>query len=247
MNTSQTLQHYETHLADYYSWMFGGLEKKIAEHSELFRSLQLEPVNTAVAIDLGAGNGIQSIPLAEAGYNVTAIDFSNKLLTELETVKKDLPIQTIEADILAFDRYNHLQPELIVCMGDTLPHLPSLAHVQDLFQHIYQQLVSDGQFIVSFRDLSHELKSIERFIPVRSDNDTIFTCFLEYFEGHIMVHDIIQQRYEDIWRQKISSYKKLRLSADVVISLLKEIGFSIISHGTFSGMQLIVAKKGQDN
>lgn len=243
MPTSPTQQHYETHLADHYSWMLGGMEHKMTEHKQLFQSLQLKPSQSGIAIDLGAGNGMQSIPLAELGYQVSAVDFSGKLLTELEQSRQDLPIRIIEADILDFNQYAHLQPELVVCMGDTLPHLTSLEDLRKLFEQIHDQLQPGGQFILSFRDLSHELKGADRFIPVRSDNDVIFSCFLEYFEGHVQVHDIVHKRENGNWRQKVSTYQKLRLSAENVVPILKEVGFKIGSQSTFNVMQLIIAKR----
>jgi 2-polyprenyl-3-methyl-5-hydroxy-6-metoxy-1,4-benzoquinol methylase len=223
--------------------MFGGIEHKINEYRQLFQSLQLKPAQSGIAIDMGAGNGMQSIPLAELGFRVFAVDFSSKLLKELEQSRQNLPIKTIEADILDFNQYVHLQPELVVCMGDTLPHLPSLEDLQKLFEQIHAQLEPGGQFVVSFRNLSNELKGPERFIPVRSDSDTIFSCFLEYFDEYVQVHDIIHKRENAHWRQKVSTYKKLRLSAENVISILGEAGFKIASSTTFNGMQLITAKK----
>jgi SAM-dependent methyltransferase len=243
MPTSQTQQHYETHLGEYYSWMFGGIDDKTAEHKELFESLQLKPQTSGIAIDLGAGNGIQSIPLTELGYKVFAVDFSRKLLDELEAIKKDLPIEIIEADILHFNSYAHLQPELFVCMGDTLPHLSAIEDVRKLFQQVYNQLQPRGRFIISFRNLMHELKDSERFIPVRSDNDTIFTCFLEYFDDYVKVHDIIHKLENGAWKQKISVYKKLRLSGEIIMNMLQECNFKIASHSILNGMQLIVAEK----
>ena len=56
--------------------------------------------STKVAIDFGCGNGIQSIALANLGFDVTAIDFNKKLLSELEENKKKSSIKIIEDDII---------------------------------------------------------------------------------------------------------------------------------------------------
>ena len=69
--------HYDNLLAPYYSWIFGGLESKLEENRNFFRGHGIQPVLSGVAMDLGAGCGFQSIPLAEAGFKVTAIDISH--------------------------------------------------------------------------------------------------------------------------------------------------------------------------
>ena len=84
-------QHYDEVLSDVYSWMFGGFESGIQRNVEFFNELQLTPKNSGIAVDLGAGCGFQSIPLAEAGYSVTAIDLDSKLLIELKNNSGNLP------------------------------------------------------------------------------------------------------------------------------------------------------------
>jgi 2-polyprenyl-3-methyl-5-hydroxy-6-metoxy-1,4-benzoquinol methylase len=72
--------HYDRHLATIYSWMAGGRQKAIANNYQLFQKLEIESVTKELAIDLGAGSGFQSIPLAELGFSVIAIDFCAVLL-----------------------------------------------------------------------------------------------------------------------------------------------------------------------
>lgn len=239
----QTKTHYEEHLAEHYGWMLGGLENRIEEQKELFLSLGIKADTAEKAIDLGAGNGVQSIALAELGLSVTAIDFSKKLLTELSQTAKGLPVEVIESDILAFENYSHLQAGLIVCMGDTLTHLDSLESVSELLYNAAQQLCKGGKLIISFRDMTVELKDENRFIPVRSDENTVFTCFLEFFPQYVKVFDIITKKENDGWRHRISSYNKLRLSVETVAQILHEAGLNMITKDTFNRMQLIVAQK----
>jgi SAM-dependent methyltransferase len=56
-----------------------------------------------VAIDMGAGQGRNSIAMAAAGYDVTAIDISGVGLAHLraEAEQRGLPIHTLEADVFS--------------------------------------------------------------------------------------------------------------------------------------------------
>jgi 2-polyprenyl-3-methyl-5-hydroxy-6-metoxy-1,4-benzoquinol methylase len=77
--------HYADHLARIYVWMAGGIHTAIEQGSADIAPFLAAPGERMVAIDLGAGFGMHAIPIARAGYAVTAIDTSLILLTELET------------------------------------------------------------------------------------------------------------------------------------------------------------------
>jgi hypothetical protein len=97
-------------------------------------------------------------------------------------------------------------------MGDTLTHLPSLAAVEELFQKVRARLSPGGRFLATFRDyVGAELEGVSRFIPVRSDEKRILTCFLEYRQQQVMVHDLLQVYGESGWTMTASFYPKLRI------------------------------------
>jgi hypothetical protein len=94
---------------------------------------------------------------------------------------------------------------------------------------------------ILFRDYSVPLEGISRFIPVRSDERRILTCFLEYEEDTVVVHDLLHERSGDIWNTRVSSYRKLRLSTDRVIASLETSGFEVRRQPGLRGMVRIVA------
>lgn len=80
-------------------------------------------------------------------------------------------------------------------MGDTLTHLPSKDDVAALLRDVAQSLAPGGQLVLSYRDLTRPLTGTDRFLPVRSTDDRIMTCFLEYADADtVMVHDLIHTR-----------------------------------------------------
>ena len=54
--------------------MMGGFENAVKRNSDFFAGLDIHPTSSGVALDLGAGCGFQSIPLAEVGFFVVALD-----------------------------------------------------------------------------------------------------------------------------------------------------------------------------
>ncbi|MEJ2727465.1 MAG: methyltransferase domain-containing protein [Deltaproteobacteria bacterium] len=235
--------HYDNLLAPYYSWLSGGFELKIEENRKFFQSNRIRPALSGTAVDLGAGCGFQSIPLAQSGFEVIAIDLSHDLLAELKALAKGLSIVTIEDNLLNFAAHIPRNIELIVCMGDTLTHLQSLQEVQTLLEDACRALEENGRLILGFRDLSAELKSLERFIPVRSSSARIFTCFLEYEKNHVKVHDIIHEKSGNRWVMKKSYFRKLRISPQWVNDCLLESCLAIEEFSSDKGMITIVARK----
>jgi SAM-dependent methyltransferase len=240
-------EHYDNLLASCYSWMCGGSDLKLKENRAFFRDHGIRPAHSAAAVDLGAGSGFQAIPLAEAGFKVTAIDISGELLAQLDKAAGKLPIRTVQDDLLNFTEYSPKKIELIVCLGDTLTHLKALADVKELFHRVYGALEQEGSLILGFRDMTVELTQLDRFIPVRSDSKRIFTCFLEYEKNHVKVHDIVYEKTDDQWKMKKSYFRKLRISPLWVRERLSKAGFQVEKVDTANGMITMFARKVNQN
>jgi SAM-dependent methyltransferase len=236
--------HYERQLAAIYSWMAGGRQAAIANNRQLLQQLAIESVTKGLAIDLGAGSGFQSIPLAELGFSVMAIDFCAVLLSELRENSQGLAIAIIEDDLLNFTQHISEPAQIVVCMGDTITHLPSLETVEALLSDIAMNLGDRGKLILTFRDyVTSELKGVQRFIPVRNDDSRIFTCFLEYQEQYLEVHDLLYQQEFGRWSMQVSSYRKLRLAPNWVKNCLEAKNLTIVRDELINGMVCLVASK----
>jgi SAM-dependent methyltransferase len=225
--------------------MSSGAEGPRARFAALLHDVGLAPRgHGATAVDLGAGNGHQSLPLADAGFAVTAIDLSAALLTELTAAAGSRAIRPVLADLRDFERFLPTpKPEIIVCCGDTLTHLSSLADVDALISRAAQALAPGGWLVLGFRDYSITRQGTDRFIPVQSDADCILTCFLDYSASHVTVHDLVHRRDGARWRLSASAYEKLRLAPDHVRRQLAAAGLAIIHDSTAQGAVTLVARR----
>lgn len=241
---SSVKEHYDSLLAPVYSWILGDFDAAYRRNATLFERLDIRPKVSGIAVDLGSGPGCQSVPLAERGFSVVAIDFCEDLLNELARRAGGLPVTAICDDIRNFR--NHLQEkaELVVCMGDTLVHLPDKESVASLIRDCADSLSGGGSIILTLRDYTQPPPTgPARFIPVRSNDERIFTCFLEYDGDVIHVHDILYTRSADGWHQNVSSYRKLRLDFRWLADLLTANGLVIACQTVDQGMVTLHAMR----
>ena len=242
--------HYAGLLGSVYTWMVGDLDAAFARSDAdldvLSPPARQLPKPGATAIDLGAGFGLHAIPLARRGFSVVALDSCEILLQDLRQRTGSLPIRAVNANLLDFKAHLAGPADVILCMGDTLPHLPDQSSVETLFKAAAANLKRGGVFVASFRDyVTAPLEDEARFIPVRSDADRILTCFLEYVDTTVTVHDLLHQREGGSWKLHVSSYRKLRLAPRWVAQQLNSLGLDVVSDAVAGRMIRITAQKPQ--
>jgi SAM-dependent methyltransferase len=224
--------------------MIGDIEAAI-ECADIELEAICLPANTAgVAVDLGAGFGMHSLPLARRGYSVLAIDNYQPLLQELEARAGSLAVRAVNADLLHFRSQVTKPVDVILCMGDTLTHLQDTASVESLFANVAAALVPGGLFVATFRDyVSSPLQGERRCILVRADENRILTCFLEYSGSTVRVHDVLHERVAGHWQLRVSSYPKLRLAPEWVVTALTSHGLSVRREAGPGGLMRVVAQR----
>ncbi len=236
-------EHYDKHLGNFYSWMMGDFETKQNEFQNFLQENAINPSSTKIAIDLGAGHGIQSIPLAKLGFNVIAVDFNDQLLAELKINAKDLKIEILNDDIKKVKQFAKIEPELVICCGDTLSHLDNKNDIKEFIKDISTILTKNGKMVLSFRDYSNELSGNDRFIPVKSDETKILTCILDYDKETVIVTDLLYEKEETGWTQKVSSYQKVRILTSEIVELLETEGMRIQFNQVTNRLTTIIATR----
>jgi SAM-dependent methyltransferase len=258
MTPTTVADHYDRLLAEHYTWMLGGDLPTLASAQRAFLSeLGVAPGAVGLlAVDLGCGPGHSSLALARLGYGpVYAVDQSQPLLDELAANAADTPAVTpVRADL------RNALPELVrqgsaavvVCLGDTLTHLPTRGDVGALLREIATALAPGGIAVLSYRDLTVPLTGTDRFLPVRATEDRIMTCFLEYPDDYndytVVVHDLVHTRRGpgDDWTLRASSYRKLRLAHAWVLEQCRNAGLRVTHERTGpggGGMRTVVLER----
>lgn len=234
-------RHYELLLSKHYTWMFGKQRSRIvAEQAELLTAAGV--IAPGTCIDLGCGPGFQTLALLQLGATrIHAIDSCAELLQELAPFVHHKKIDLHNADLTTFGAIIEQPVDTIVCMGDTLPHLPSRDKVSALFAMITARLGRTGRVVISWRDLSSPPQGLDRFIPIQADDQRIMVCFLEDRGDTVCVHDLIHVRSDAGWTLHKGAYPKLKLSTNWVKAALRQAGLHVEYEDTKAGMTMLAA------
>ncbi|WP_454937868.1 class I SAM-dependent methyltransferase [Capnocytophaga gingivalis] len=177
-------------------------------------------------LDVGAAAGNLTDYLLSQGYEVTAIDLSERLIAE--AAKKGIvvqPLNMLHIDQLAiFDN--------IVCIGNTLPHLDSKTSVQLFLQKAYEQLAQKGKLIL-------QIVNFQKYFAQQQDdylgNLPLIANDKVKFERFYYLNKEGKIRFKTILDDTIENEELLQpIFADELIQWLTQIGFQTINlYGNF--------------
>ena len=93
-------------------------------------------------LDLACGTGSLSVPLVERGFNVTAADISQDMLTVAAAKSSEVRWLCLDMTELPFEE----QFDGVICALDSINHLPHLQAIQQCFNGVYRSLKENGVF-----------------------------------------------------------------------------------------------------
>ena len=177
-------------------------------------------------LDVGAATGNLTAYLSSQGYEVTAIDLSERLIAK--AAEKGITVQQLNMlniDTLpAFDN--------IVCIGNTLPHLDSKASVQLFLQKAYKQLTQGGKLVL-------QLVNFEKYFAQQQGDYLgslpLITNDKVKFERFYYLNSEGKIRFKTILDDTIENEELLQpIFADELTQWLTQIGFQAIDlYGNF--------------
>jgi SAM-dependent methyltransferase len=138
-------------LAAYYDLVYEDWEAAMRRQGE--RLSRLLPAGARV-LDVAAGIGTQSLPLAAAGYEVVARDLSGGAIDRLryEAGQRGLVVDAEVADMRHVARGVEGLFDAVIALDNALPHLLTDAEIVEAVRGFRRLLEPDGQLLVSVRD-----------------------------------------------------------------------------------------------
>ena len=103
------------------------------------------------AVDLGSATGAHAFALAERGWEVTGIEFSAELfaISRNKQAKNGSTARFLQADMRDLGRHFGVEStDLVLCLGNTLPHLSGLPEIRNFLVAARQILRHGGRIIL---------------------------------------------------------------------------------------------------
>ena len=129
-------------------------------------------------VDFGAGTGRLSIPLAEKGFEVTAVDPCREMLFQLEQKKTEgMKVRTVCSKMQDFREGNF---DFALCVFTVLSYLLDEDSLKKALLATHRALKSNGSLLIDipartiFQSYSWKDDSIERSVSVIKENADIY-------------------------------------------------------------------------
>ena len=177
-------------------------------------------------LDVGAATGNLTAYLSSQGYEVTAIDLSERLIAK--AAEKGVTVQQL--NMLAIDKLPMF--DNIVCIGNTLPHLDSKTSVQLFLQKAYGQLTQGGKLVL-------QLVNFQKYFAQQQGDYLGNLPLIENdkvkFERYYYLNEEGKIRFKTILDDTIKNEELLQpIFADQLTEWLTQIGFQAINlYGNF--------------
>jgi glycine/sarcosine N-methyltransferase len=209
----------------------------------IIEQLQLE--NAHSVLDAATGTGMHAIALAQLGYHAAGADISTGMVEKARLNALSAGVQ-VRFEVAGFgalaQSFGLNSVDSLLCLGNSLPHLLSIAALEEALQDFAACLKPGGLLIIQNRNfdavMTHRQRWMEPQAHSEQNTEWIFQRFYDFDpDGLLTFHMVTLKRTDrEDWSQKeVSSRLRPILKADLV-SALSAAGFtSIQSYGNMAG------------
>ena len=181
-------------------------------------------------LDLACGTGLYANALLELGVDVYGLDGSPDLIDRARS-RGAHPDRFIVADMLDLGAPFHpdeILPEafdLVFCIGNSISHLISTNAVGEVLNGIASRLVSRGEVVIQYVDMSEIDVGASRELPTLTFGDTVFQRRYIRTTRERVTFNAALVDVASGGRQEISN-DLLVLRGSEVVDALNELGFA---------------------
>ena len=208
--------------------LFGDVEKLTK-----LEALSIQPIldeyNAKKVLDCACGSGIQSIGLAEKGYDIYASDISNTLLkiTQEKAKNKNLKIVTKNVDFKNLEYWKE-KFDATICCGNSLPLVSSLDEVKTVLQNMKMVTKHKGIVIIGLHNYNR-LKNENQLFLLRKNTENELIFDVRDFSGEkIIINYFFVNKKMLNTETEVFQKSYLYLHPDKIVELMQKVGYSNI-------------------
>lgn len=200
----------------------------------------------AAVLDVGAGTGRLSIPLADAGYSVTAVDPSSAMLEQLASRLSGRVVRTVASPIENFSSSDRF--DIAVCVFTVSSYWLTEQQLRSSLSAIYDHLVPGGSLVIdrtseaAFADTVVETDFVRREARVTPLGANMY----RFTENSEVIDHNVTRTVSDSFEIRYWTEEQLLSVADTVgFSQVENLSDQFVGSGA-SFYRLIKATKGAE-
>src|SRR3990172_3744175 len=217
--------------SDEYLKVYQHRDEKDAEELTKFVLKNIDSDNIKTVLDMAAGSGRHAIIFAKQGYNVTAVDLSENLLSiAMNSARTEgVDINFVNSDIRHFN--SNQKFDLILNLFTSIGYFEEDEENYYILNKAYSLLDKNGYFILDYFNKNYVENTL---VPktVKEIDDGLITQD-RFIKGERIIKEITISR-----EGKVNKfYESVRMfSSDELINMLQALGFHILkTYGDFLG------------
>jgi SAM-dependent methyltransferase len=159
---------------------------------------RFDPVR-ATGIDLGCGTGAFACALAAAGFPAAGLDLADDMLAQARAnaARLGLDVRFSSGCLEALPQpYPPRSAGLVLCLGNTLPHLLDPADLERAFAGIAALLAPGGLAVIQTLNYDRILARQERIVSVDRDDDATFLRFYDFLDDGLLRFNLLRVAWE---------------------------------------------------
>jgi ubiquinone/menaquinone biosynthesis C-methylase UbiE len=178
--TLKTPRKFYEDLAENYDDMTG-FEKRARNERTILETLQ-QKFGFKSALDTACGTGLHAILLQQMGVKTVGVDISSKMLERARInadragVKVTWILCSLEKMIKSVDQ----SFDVILCLGNSLPHIQNQRQLQKILQECNQMLSYNGRIICQLLNYNKILKERQRVVNITKNNHILYIRFYDF-------------------------------------------------------------------
>jgi glycine/sarcosine N-methyltransferase len=157
-----------------------GFEQRFVKEKPFYHLL-VERHRIGTALDAGCGTGFHSLLLASMGVKVTAVDISPGMLARLEAHadERRLQVTAIRSSFSDLPTTVGAKFDAVLCVGNTLPNLPSPREVDEALRNFAALLNPAGILFVQLVNFDRIVGRHDIIQSVKEAGEKTFVRFYE--------------------------------------------------------------------
>lgn len=197
----------------------------------LERQFRKSPIPVRTVLDLACGTGTMACLLAQRGYEVTATDASEEMLTQAMTKAAALTERPPLFLHQTMPRLRLLEPvDAAICTLDAVNYLTRPADLQETFRRVFRWLRPGGWFLFDV-NTPWKLRRMDRQIYMDETEECLCvwrTFFSEKRQTCTYQVDLFRQRADGAWDRSFEEHRERAWTEEELRQALAEAGFTAV-------------------